>query len=278
MINNDQNQWPYKERRKSKLARGVAVLPSLLTASSMSLGFYAIIFTLNEVLEMHSNFKPAFFAIIAATFFDSLDGRVARMTKTESAFGEHFDSIADMVSFGVAPAILVYCAGLQKLGRIGWLASFLYLACAAIRLARFNVLAAEQPTSRKYFKGLSSPVSAGGLGAFLIVFSQIASGRFFLVGLCCVTVLIALLMVSNVRFRSFKDLNFKRYPIQYFMAAFGVIGFIVTYHEIAFLVLFLIYLMSGLIEEIILFKRRRKSDPSVPFLPFGDRDETTPKQ
>src|SRR4051812_35395705 len=122
---------PFPDRRKrSKLSKGIAIFPSMLTAAAMFAGFYSIIYTLNEVLEGRNNFRPAVIALLAATVLDSLDGRMARMMKAESAFGSHFDSIADMVSFGVAPAVLAYSVGLSRLGRLGWLASFLYLACA----------------------------------------------------------------------------------------------------------------------------------------------------
>lgn len=262
---------PFPERRRSRLSRGVAIVPSLLTACAMFLGFYSIIYTLNEVISGGSQFQPAVFAIVAATLFDSLDGRVARFMKLESAFGEHFDSIADMVSFGVAPAVLVYSSALQKLGRLGWLASFMYLSCVAIRLARFNVLANQQPAHKKYFKGLSSPVSAGGLSVMMLLAHQVLEGIWFQSFVLAATVAVSLLMVSNVRFRSFKDIDFKRYPFQYFMAACALIAFVAVYLEIALFVIFIVYLLSGLIEEIILFRRRRKSDPSVPFLPFGDR-------
>lgn len=252
--------------------RGVVILPSLLTAAALFSGFYSIIYVLSATLERSTDFRTAVFAIIIATIFDSLDGRMARMMKAESEFGSHFDSIADMVSFGVAPAVLVYASSLSKLGRVGWLAAFLYLACAAIRLARFNVLAKEDNPSRKYFKGMPSPVAAAGLAIFSLVVHEAKMKFIINWGVLCMTIFLALLMVSNVRFRSFKDLQVSRQPIQLFLISIVIILLIVAFQELAIFSFFIIYLLSGLVEELILWRRRRKSDPSVPFLPFGDRD------
>jgi CDP-diacylglycerol--serine O-phosphatidyltransferase len=274
MIERDNRpELPFPDRRRRfRFSRQIILIPSLFTAGAMFSGFYAIVFTLNEVLESRSDFRPAVVAILVATLLDSLDGRMARMMKAESAFGSHFDSIADMVSFGVAPAILAYAMGLAKLGRMGWFASFLYLACTAIRLARFNVLASDPLGPKKYFKGLSSPVAAGGLGVFMILFQWVDTGLVYQLGIFAMTIFIALLMISNVRFRSFKELDLRRYPLQYFIAAMVIVMFIVVFHEVALFSIFVVYLISGLVEEYILFRRRRKSDPSVPFLPFGDRE------
>ena len=259
-----------KDFRFRRLQKGVALLPNLLTACALFSGFYSIIYVLSTVIERGQIFKPAVFAILVATFFDSLDGRMARFMKAESEFGSHFDSIADMVSFGVAPAVLVYGSSLSHFGRLGWLASFLFLACAAIRLARFNVLSKEAP-SRKYFKGMSSPVAAGGLSLFTLVVHQ--SNIDFIVewGVFIMTLLLGLLMVSNVRFRSFKDMQVGRQPLQAFLITVVLILLVVTFQESALFLIFIVYLLSGFIEEFILWRRRRKSDPSVPFLPFGDR-------
>lgn len=272
-IDYQRSDRPFPERRKkSKLSKGIAIFPSMLTAGALFAGFYSIVFTINALMHGQTDFRPSVVAILTATLLDSLDGRIARFMKAESEFGSQFDSIADMVSFGVAPAVFAYAVGLSHLGRIGWLASFLYLACAAIRLARFNVLSHE-PSSRKYFKGLPSPVAAGGLGVFAILIRDFDKGLLYESAVFCMTVLVALLMISNVRFRSFKDLDFHRSPLNLFLASVAIVMFVVVYHEIALFALFLIYLTSGLVEEVILFRRRRKSDPSVPFLPFGDRED-----
>jgi CDP-diacylglycerol--serine O-phosphatidyltransferase len=258
-------------KRRRVARRGVFLLPSLLTAAALFSGFYSIIFTMNSLLFGRDNFHTAVLAIIFATLFDSLDGRVARLMKAESEFGSHFDSIADMVSFGVAPSVLVYAWALIHLGRPGWLGSFLYLACAAIRLARFNVLS-SQGMSKKYFKGLPSPVAAGGLALCLWMLNDWMSGQTFSWVILGITICLSLAMISNVRFRAFKDIDFRRFRVQTLMMAMLLIVMVFSFHEAALFIIFIAYLISGLVEELILFRRRRRSDPSVPFLPFGDKD------
>ncbi len=270
MRKEDQTPLPSMLPRKRRLSRGVYLVPSLLTAAGMFSGFYAMIYTFQSVLYNREDFKTAVWAIVIATFLDNLDGRLARLMKAESEFGFQFDSIADMVSFGVAPAVLVYGFSLIHLDRLGWIGAFFYLACAAIRLARFNVLSSEAP-SRKYFKGLPSPVAAGGLAVTLLMAYQFLPTGFLNYGMLMVTFFLGLLMISNVRFRSLKDLDFRRYRIQSFLLVLGVLMLVFIFQEKTIFVMFIAYLCFGLIEELILFKRRRKSDPNVPFLPFGDR-------
>ena len=165
-----------------------------------------------------------------------------------------------------------YAAALGHLGKIGWIGSFAFVACAAVRLARYNV-AAPTGMSKKYFKGLSSSVAAGGGAVSMYMLYGMTSGVFFYWGTLLVTVFLSLLMVSNVRFRSFKDLQLRQYPIHVFLSLTLIMALVFTFRELALFGLFIIYLLSGLIEEFGLFRRRRKSDPKVPFLPFGDRQE-----
>jgi len=258
-------------KQRKRIARGVYIVPSLITSIALCLGFYSIIFTLTALKKGTTNFEPAVFALIFASVFDNLDGRIARLMKAESEFGFQFDSIADMVSFGIAPAVLAYGFALIDLDRMGWLGAFLFLACAGIRLARFNVTSDDENSSRKYFKGMSSPVAAGGLSISMLMLNKFTEGPAYSYGVLAVTVFLALLMVSNVRFRTFKDIGFKRHRIQYFLITLAGIVSIFAFREDALFVIFILYLVAGLIEELFLFKRRRKSDPSVPFLPFGDR-------
>lgn len=266
----EQTPLPFRPERR-RLKRGIYVFPSLLTAAALFSGFYSIIYTVNGLANGIEHFQTAVFAILLASLFDSLDGRVARLMRAESEFGSHFDSIADMVSFGVAPAVLAYAWALMHLGRVGWLGSFMFLACAAIRLARFNVLSNQSPTSKKYFKGLSSPVAAGGLALSLwMLWGVVQIDTFYWLSFL-LTLTLAVLMVSNVRFRSFKEIDFRRYPMQSFLISMLILVLIFSFRENALFGFFILYLISGLIEELILFRRRRKSDPSVPFLPFGDR-------
>src|ERR1700677_259559 len=133
--------------------RKVYLVPNIVTTGNMFCGFYSMI------ASMHGDFMPASWAIIAASIFDMLDGRIARLTKATSQFGLEYDSLSDLISFGVAPAVLLYQWALQPYDRLGWLASFLYLACGALRLARFNVNSSALP--KNYFQGLPIPMAAG---------------------------------------------------------------------------------------------------------------------
>jgi len=257
-------------KKHPTFSRGIYLLPSLLTAAALFFGFFSIIYTLRSLLFGQEEFLWAAYSIVIAAFFDGLDGRLARAMKAESEFGVQFDSISDVVSFGVAPAVLVYGAALLPLDRIGWAGSFLFLACAAIRLARFNVSSSHTPGTQKYFKGLSSPAAAGGLAVCVLIISEIMEGTAFQYIVLALTVLIAFLMISNVRFRSFKEMDFERHKIQTFTLITFILLSIFVFRVYALFVLFLTYLTWGLIEELILWRRRRKSDPTIPFKPFGD--------
>jgi CDP-diacylglycerol--serine O-phosphatidyltransferase len=261
-----------KARRREIRRKGVILLPSMLTALSMFTGFFAIIHTVKVMANGDGNFWAAGIAIIIASFIDGMDGRMARLMKAESEFGSQFDSIADVVSFGVAPAVLVYAAYLHPLERWGWLGAFMFVACAGIRLARFNV-ASTTSSERKYFKGLSSPVAAGGI-ALTVVIEYAYSGRPLEIAVLCYTIFLSLLMVSNVRFRSFKKLDAAREkPVSSFLIIMAIIVLIFSFQEFALLGFFILYLFWGLMEELTLFRRRRRSDPNVPIVPFGDRVE-----
>ena len=147
-------------------ARGIYLLPNLFTSGALFAGFYAI------VAAMNFKFEPAAIAIFIAMVMDGLDGRVARMTNTTSAFGAEYDSLSDMVSFGVAPAIIMYVWALKPLGKLGWIAAFIYCACAALRLARFNTKLEDPLQDKRYFQGLPSPAAAALLAGFVWVAYQ----------------------------------------------------------------------------------------------------------
>ena len=142
-------------------ARGIYLLPNLFTSAALFAGFYAI------VQAMNSNFELSAIAIFIAMVLDGLDGRVARMTNTTSAFGAEYDSLSDMVSFGVAPALIMYVWALKPMGKLGWIAAFIYCACAALRLARFNTKLEDDHQDKRYFQGLPSPASAALLAGFV---------------------------------------------------------------------------------------------------------------
>jgi CDP-diacylglycerol--serine O-phosphatidyltransferase len=181
--------------------KGIYLLPNLLTSTGLFAGFYAI------VAGMQNHYASAAIAIFVAMIADTLDGRVARLMNANTAFGMQYDSLADMVSFGLAPALLMYSWALHQLGKLGWLLAFLYAASVALRLARFNT---QEPASHKhFFKGLPSPLGAGTIAAFVWLLSRVHIAFFGVIIVAILSVIIAALMVSNVRYHSFKELDFK---------------------------------------------------------------------
>ena len=200
--------------------RGIFLLPNLLTTTSLFFGFFSI------VSSIQGDFISAGMAIFAAGVFDGLDGRVARLANAQSAFGEQYDSICDVISFGLAPAIAVFLWGLEDLGRAGWIFSFLFVAAAALRLARFN---ANIGTEEKFFRGLPSPAAAGTIGFF--VWAMASSGiqeglvsDMLSILTALLTGVVAILMVINFPYYSFKEIeNKRRVP---FIVLLGVIFFL----------------------------------------------------
>jgi CDP-diacylglycerol--serine O-phosphatidyltransferase len=182
--------------------KGIYILPSLITTASLFAAFYAI------VQAMAGNFEQSAIAVFTSMILDALDGRVARLTHTESEFGTQYDSLVDMVAFGLAPALIMYEWGLSGMGKLGWLAAFIYTAGAGLRLARFNVQVGTG--DKRYFRGLPSPSAAALVIGFIwVLHSYGVPGREIGVFAMLVTVAAGILMVSNVRFRSFKDLNLR---------------------------------------------------------------------
>ncbi len=200
---------PAKPRRK-----GIYILPNLFTLAALFGGFYGI------VMAVNGRFHEAAIGIFCAMVLDSLDGRVARMTNTQSAFGEQMDSLSDMVSFGAAPALIAYMWALKDLGRWGWIAAFVYVSCAMLRLARFNVNTAV--VDKRYFQGLPSPAAAALVMGFIWLMTDLGiagSDTLVLLGqieikvrwlMFALALYTGLTMVTNVPFYSFKDLNMKR--------------------------------------------------------------------
>lgn len=184
------------ERVKRK---GVYLLPNLITTGALFGGFFAIISAMNN------NFADAAMAIFAAQILDGVDGRVARMTNTASAFGTEYDSLSDMVSFGLAPAVVLFSWGLEPLGKFGWAAAFVFVTCAALRLARFNTQADD--TDKRYFTGLASPPAATLMASGVWCGSELALTTEISVFAALVTTCVGLLMVSNFRYQSFKGLD-----------------------------------------------------------------------
>ncbi|MGC1817232.1 MAG: CDP-diacylglycerol--serine O-phosphatidyltransferase [Casimicrobiaceae bacterium] len=183
--------------------RGIYLLPNLFTAAALFAGFYAI------VQAMNVNYENAAVAIFVAMVLDGLDGRVARMTRTQSAFGAEFDSLADMVSFGAAPALVMYEWALRDLGKLGWVAAFVYVAGAALRLARFNTLL--EVADKRWFQGLPSPSAAAVVAGLVWVVDDLGYDPDALRWVAFATTLFAgLTMVSNLRYYSFKTINLKK--------------------------------------------------------------------
>ena len=186
-----------------KRRKGIYILPNLFTLAALFGGFYAI------VMAMNGRFDQAAIGVFCAMVLDSLDGRIARMTNTQSAFGEQMDSLSDMVSFGAAPALIAYVWALTSLGRWGWLGAFVYCACAALRLARFNVNTTV--VDKRFFQGLPSPAAAALVAGFIWLMTDAGiegvEVRWITFGLMLYS---GLTMVTNVPFYSFKDVSFKR--------------------------------------------------------------------
>jgi CDP-diacylglycerol---serine O-phosphatidyltransferase len=186
-----------------KRRKGIYILPNLFTLAALFGGFYAI------VMAMNGRYDLAAVGIFCAMVLDSLDGRVARMTNTQSAFGEQMDSLSDMVSFGAAPALISYIWALKELGRWGWIAAFVYCACAALRLARFNVNTAV--VDKRYFQGLPSPAAAALIAGFIWIATEWGvAGPQLAWPMFALALYSGLTMVTNVPFYSFKDISMKR--------------------------------------------------------------------
>lgn len=222
-----------------KRRRGIYIVPSLFTTASLFAGFYAI------VQAMNGNFEHAPLAIFIAMVLDAVDGRVARLTHTESDFGAQYDSLVDMVSFGLAPALVMYEWALSGLGKMGWLAAFIFVAGAGLRLARFNTQIGTG--DKRYFRGLPSPAAAALVSGFVwVLYSFGVPGRDLSFSALAVTVLGGILMVSNIRYRSFKDLDL-RGRIPYVMILVLPLGFVLVFldpPQVLFLAS-LVYAISG---------------------------------
>lgn len=190
------------EESEQQRPRGIYLLPNLFTTSGLFLAFYSIVF------GMRGQFSSAAFAIFVAMIADFLDGRVARMTNTQTAFGAEYDSLSDMVAFGVAPALIVYSWGLHTLGKFGWLAAFIFTAAGALRLARFNTQLGV--ADKRYFQGLPIPSAAAVVTSMVWIASNYSlTGLGIYIVAALITVMVGILMVSNIRYYSFKDWGVK---------------------------------------------------------------------
>ena len=250
--------------------RGIYILPSLLTTAALFSGFFAII------QAVQGNFEMAAIAVFVAMVMDGLDGRVARMTNTQSAFGAEYDSLSDMVSFGVAPALIMYTWALSDLGRTGLLAAFIYCAGAALRLARFNTMIGV--TDKRYFQGLPSPAAAAFVVGLVWLAQDMQISPADVRWLCwlaaSITVIAGITMVSNILFYSFKDINLKkRVPFMTIVALVLAMVLIPSINTAGFLFgFFMFYLLSGyLLAAMRFFSRKRalRSTPPISSDPAG---------
>lgn len=254
--------------RDKSTRKGIYFLPSLFTTAGLFFGFYAII------QATHGNFDKAALALLIAMIMDGLDGRVARWTDTASDFGKEYDSLVDLIAFGLAPALVMYFWSLQALGKVGWLTAFLYAAAAALRLARFNTLHIKD---NRYFYGIPCPSAA----AFVVfwVWNFHASGfdgRAMSWGSAIATLLLAALMVSNLKFRSFKDFDLiNRIPFA-ILVAFAVTFVLIFFDppRVLFLLAFA-YVASGPVGWVLRWHRGNVDPPA--FLPDHDEDEANDK-
>lgn len=238
-----------QEHIKIVRRRGIYLLPNLLTTASLFAGFYAI------VAGMKGLFDTAAIAIFIAMIADSLDGRVARLMNASTDFGVQYDSLSDMVSFGIAPALVLYSWALNDLGKIGWLIAFLYVACAALRLARFNVQTEE--SDKRFFVGLPSPPAAAVVASMVWCFHDYVPHNLFsvlVVGI--VTLILAVCMVSNILYRSFKEFDLKDKT-----SFISLVVIVLVFIAISLnppLVLFIISIVFALSGPIFALQRRYK--------------------
>ena len=228
--------------------KGIHILPSLFTTGNVFCGFYAFVAVLNE------QFYFAAWAIVAGMIFDGLDGRIARLTKTTSAFGEQYDSLADIITFGMAPALLAYSWVLKPFGRLGWMAAFLFLLCATLRLARFNVTNPE--IRSKHFIGLPSPASAVVIASIVIAFEDLFATRMNPFIMVMVVYTLAFLMVSNIKYPAFKQFDFKKRVV--FSRFLFVILFIYVLATIPRVALFILGITYAIIGPIGLLIKNKK--------------------
>jgi CDP-diacylglycerol---serine O-phosphatidyltransferase len=235
----DGSDQPTQSSTEPRRSKGIYMLPNMVTLAALFGGFYAV------VMAMNGRYDLATVAIFASMVLDSLDGRIARMTNTQSAFGEQMDSLSDMVSFGAAPALIAYEWTLRGLGRWGWIAAFVYCACAALRLARFNVNTTV--VDKRYFQGLPSPAAAALVAGFIWLMTETGVKPEDVAWIMfALTLYAGLTMVTNVPFYSFKDLSLKRsVPFAALvLVALGIAVINIDPPTVLFL-LFVVYGVSG---------------------------------
>ena len=242
------------EKSDKSIRKGIYILPNLFTTAALFAGFSAIIQATKD------NFELAAILILVAMVLDGLDGRVARMTNTTSEFGVQYDSLSDMVSFGIAPALVLFEWSLHSMGKVGWLVAFVYTVAAALRLARFNTHAADE---KSFFQGLPSPSAAGILASFIWVVNDYGmQGTDFKLLALILTLVAGILMVSNVPFRSFKDFDLKSHVPFVVLLGIVIALVVIVYDPPRVLLLgFSIYIISGPVSALL--NRKKKEEGEV---------------
>jgi CDP-diacylglycerol--serine O-phosphatidyltransferase len=255
---------PGQPERGRRFRRGAAILPSIFTTGNLFLGFWSIIKTLDGSFGDSAHFGHAALLIGGAAILDMLDGRIARLTGTQSEFGAQFDSLADAVSFGVAPALLAYVWALHAVPRAGWPAAFLFLVCGVMRLARFNVQ--RQVVDARFFVGLPIPAGAVQIGVIVFAVPDPLTERWQQTALLALVVVLAFLMVSTFRYRSFKGLDLRRRRSYMTVLGIALLFFLVAAHpEATLLSVASLYTVSGPFAWALgALRRRRESPPPLP--------------
>ncbi len=260
----DDHEEEVSEGGRKVRRKGIFLLPNLLTTGALFAGFFAVI------SGMNNEFHNACMAILAAMFLDGLDGRLARLTNTQSAFGAEYDSLSDLLAFGVAPALICFSWALSDLGTLGWTAAFFYVACAALRLARFNVQLGT--VNKRFFVGLASPAAAG-----VVVFMVWVCDEYDVEVVLSIAVLAAvltmcagLLMVLNVRYFSFKDMDFKS-RVPFFVILMVILLFVIVSWDPP-VVLFVIAILYALSGPVLTFYNYHKNKAKA------DAEEELPNQ
>lgn len=237
---------------RTGIRRGIYLLPNLITTGALFSGFYAIIAAMSGSLE------NAAIAIVIAGFLDSLDGRIARMTNTSTEFGVQYDSLSDLVAFGVAPAVLLFSWVLSDLGKVGWMVAFLYMGCGALRLARFNTA-----PDNKVFFGLASPAAAGTVATLVWTWVDNYSPEVSIQFSVIVAILsssLALLMVSNIRYYSPKQFGLGRVPFMYIVGVVLLFAMVAIYPAGVLLCVGLAYACSGPVQALFRKKAKKEKD------------------
>ncbi len=253
--------------------RGIYLLPNLLTTGALFAGFYAIVAAGNR------QFEAAAVAIFIAAILDGMDGRIARLTNTQTEFGVQYDSLSDMISFGLTPALVMYEWSLSSMGKVGWLAAFVYAAAAALRLARFNTQVGS--ADKRYFQGLPSPAAAGLLAGLVWLGSRYEFNLFIVTHgfTLFLTVAAGLLMVSNVRYNSFKTLDLRgKVPFVTILIIVLIFVFISIEPPLVLFGLLLLYAVSGPVVTLVTLRKHRAARRAAAAEPHSTDDVSSGDQ